>query len=343
MDETSDLITVIIPVYNVRPYIEECINSVLGQTYKNLEIIMVDDGSTDGSGELCDFFKGRDPRISVIHKENAGLGYARNSALEVFTGKYVTFLDSDDFITPSMIETLHNEMKENTADECKMGFQRVRNDHSICGESKYKRESFRGKEARTAFAPRLCGSAPDKHDSIEMCVWGAIFDGDIIRKYGVRFPSEREIISEDLFFQIDYLQYANGACTIENTDYKYRTNDASLSRSYRKDRAEKCLCFYDELEKRLSLYGYGEDTINRAKRILFVYIRGCIGQEVTYEGNSSTAAIERIKNICSNARLQEIISAYPVKKMALPQRFFLNCVTRKRAALLYGMKKTGIF
>lgn len=343
MEINLDLITVVIPVYNVKPYFSECINSVLSQTYKNLEIIIVDDGSTDGSGELCDDIKEKDSRVSVIHKKNAGLGYARNSALDVCTGRYVTFIDSDDYITANMIETLYKSLKENNVDECKMGFQRVKNDHSVCDETKYENEKFSGIEAKTKYAPCLIGSAPDRHDSIEMCVCGVIFDGNIIREYNLRFPSERELISEDLIFHLEYLQHANGACTIENTDYKYRVNEGSLSKSYRPDRMEKSLYFYDEVVRRLKIYGYGEDVINRAKRMLFIYTRMSISQEVTFEKNSAVIAVRNIKEICSNTHLLEIINSYPIKELGFSQRIFVECVRHKMGLTLYALKKCGIY
>lgn len=104
MDEP--LVSIIIPVYKVEKYIDACIGCVLKQTYQNLEIILVDDGSPDRCGEICDEYANRDARIRVIHKKNAGLADARNSGLEIFQGDYVTFLDSDDQIAPDYIEYL---------------------------------------------------------------------------------------------------------------------------------------------------------------------------------------------------------------------------------------------
>lgn len=95
---SEELISVIVPVYNVKKYINRCVDSIIHQSYKNLEIILVDDGSTDGSGFLCDNYKQVDSRIKVIHKENGGLSDARNAGLEIAVGKYVTFVDSDDWI-----------------------------------------------------------------------------------------------------------------------------------------------------------------------------------------------------------------------------------------------------
>ena len=100
-----DLITVIIPVYNVEKYLKECLESIINQTYKNLEIILIDDGSTDASGEICDEYSKRDNRIRVVHKANGGLSSARNLGLDIANGEYVTFIDSDDYIDLEFMKT----------------------------------------------------------------------------------------------------------------------------------------------------------------------------------------------------------------------------------------------
>ena len=92
----SDKISIIVPIYNVKKYIQQCVESLINQTYKNLEIILIDDGSTDGCGELCDEFGKKDQRIHVIHKQNGGLSDARNKGIDVASGDYIGFGDSDD-------------------------------------------------------------------------------------------------------------------------------------------------------------------------------------------------------------------------------------------------------
>lgn len=93
-------ISVIVPVYNVEPYLRRCVDSILGQTYENLEVILVDDGSSDGSGAVCDEYEAKDSRVRVIHKENGGLSSARNAGIDASTGEYLSFIDSDDWIEP---------------------------------------------------------------------------------------------------------------------------------------------------------------------------------------------------------------------------------------------------
>lgn len=107
-----DKVTVVIPIYNVERFLKEAIDSAINQTYKNIEIILVDDGSTDNSGNICDEYVKLDNRIKVIHKENGGLSTARNAALEVYTGKYIMFLDSDDFLELDAVEKMYNKIEE---------------------------------------------------------------------------------------------------------------------------------------------------------------------------------------------------------------------------------------
>lgn len=112
----EDLISVIVPVYNVEKYINRCIDSVLKQTYKNIEIILVDDGSTDDSGKICDEYAKKDKRIVVIHKENGGLSDARNAGIDIATGLYISFIDSDDYVENNYIEILYNSIIKNKTD-----------------------------------------------------------------------------------------------------------------------------------------------------------------------------------------------------------------------------------
>lgn len=115
IEKNNDLISIIVPIYNVEKYLNKCIESILNQTYKNLEIILVDDGSPDNSGKICDEYKKMDSRIIVIHKPNGGLSDARNAGIMLATGKYIGFVDSDDYIEPDMYEILYTNLKKYNA------------------------------------------------------------------------------------------------------------------------------------------------------------------------------------------------------------------------------------
>ena len=122
---SNPLISVIIPVYKVEKYLDKCIDSVINQTYDNLEIILVDDGSPDNCPKMCDEYAKKDKRIKVIHKENGGLSDARNKGIDIATGEFITFIDSDDYVEKNYVEFLYNLAKENNA-EISMGKQYVR-------------------------------------------------------------------------------------------------------------------------------------------------------------------------------------------------------------------------
>ena len=119
----KELISIIVPVYNVEKYLNRCVDSLVAQTYSNLEIILVDDGSLDRSGEICDVLAMGDPRIKVVHKENGGLSSARNAGIAVSKGKYVGFIDSDDWVSLDMYEYLINLMRGNNADVAQINFK----------------------------------------------------------------------------------------------------------------------------------------------------------------------------------------------------------------------------
>ena len=127
----QDLISVIVPIYKVEKYLKRCIDSIINQTYKNLQIILVDDGSPDRCGKICDEYSKKDKRIKVIHKKNGGLSDARNKGLDVAEGKYIGFVDSDDYIDERMYEVLYNNLKDNNADLSICSIYEFKNDKEI--------------------------------------------------------------------------------------------------------------------------------------------------------------------------------------------------------------------
>ena len=122
---SSPLISVVVPIYNVEHYLERCLDSIISQTYTNLEIILVDDGSTDRSGAIADAYAAKDSRVKVIHQKNGGLSIARNTGIEACRGEYLLFIDSDDYIAPNMCECLLSHLTEADADIAIGGFYRV--------------------------------------------------------------------------------------------------------------------------------------------------------------------------------------------------------------------------
>ena len=204
-------VSVIIPIYNTEKFLPQCIESVRNQTLKNIEIILVDDGSPDSSPLLCDNYAEKDKRIKVIHKQNAGLGYARNSGLDIAVGEFVIFIDSDDFILPEMLETLYNTAKEYEADEVRSGIIYFKNGKYSERKDVEDIAVFSGKEQIKKFVFDLLGPCPKEKKDVKymMSTCVAIHKRDVIEHYQVRFTSERQTLSEDLIFDLDLFPQMN--------------------------------------------------------------------------------------------------------------------------------------
>ena len=212
----SDLVSVIVPVYNVEKYLKECVESIINQTYKNLEIILVDDGSPDNCGVICDEYKKSDNRIFVIHKENGGLSDARNAGLKVARGKYLTFVDSDDYINDRYIELLHNAIIKNNVSVSQCGINKVRNNNEKIEEIGYKEKCVKqGKQ----MIKEMYGTNWEN-----TVVWNKMYLKELFRD--IKFPKGK--IHEDEFTTYKILYNADKVAIINEYLYCYRQNEESI-------------------------------------------------------------------------------------------------------------------
>ena len=153
----NELVSVIVPVYNVEKYLVQCVDSILNQTYKNIEIILVDDGSTDSSGEICDRYAGSNNNIQCIHKKNQGLGMARNSGIEAASGEYIVFVDSDDYLGENHIANLYAGICSSEADTCIGGFTRDSDGKRTVNTNVLAGNTYKGKCIVKEIIPLMCG------------------------------------------------------------------------------------------------------------------------------------------------------------------------------------------
>lgn len=333
------LISIVIPVYNVEKYLKTCIESVLDQTYRDIEIILVDDGSTDSSGSICDEYAKKDSRITVIHKKNRGLGLARNSGMELVKGSFVTFLDSDDYISSTNIQELAEIVEKEGADTVLGGFSRVDVDGNVLAKEAYDFKIYSDKEVQSNFFPRLMGSSPTHKDSIRPSVWNSMYSMDIIRKNNILFKSEREYAAEDIVFDIEYYRYAQKVVTISTASYNYRVTPGSLTQKYRPDRFDKSVFLYKYIFARLKELGYSGNASVRAARQLFVYTRMAIKQEVICRDRKFSEKYKQIRRIINDKFLRSVISNYPVEKLSLQPKVFLYLIKFRLSLLIYALIK----
>lgn len=334
------MISVVIPVYNVEKYLQICIDSVLSQTYKDIEIILVDDGSTDSSGIICDKYADKNNNIIVIHKKNAGLGMARNSALKAVKGDFVYFLDSDDYIEPDQIEIMYNAIIENNVDACFVGYIAVNDSGNVLGKRIYEDKVYKGESVRKDFFVKMSGSLPNKSDCIEWSASAQLYSMQLIRKHELKFCSERELISEDFVFNMDYLQYSEGVYTSSASKNYYRKNPDSLTHIYTYNKFEKYKNFYYYIEKRFKNVGYGQNALVRFQKNVLIVIKSSISQEISLKSpHNREKQHEIIYNICKDELTQKIIKQYPVKELGFTQKLFVFMVKNKMVTLLATLLK----
>lgn len=214
----KSLVTVVVPVYKVEKYIEKCIQSLLQQTYVNIEIIIIDDGSPDNSGVICDNIALKDSRIHVIHKENEGVSVARNTGIEQARGKYICFVDSDDYVKTDYIEKMVQALEKDDVELV------------VCGHIRKKMD----KETEVFSLPQGIIDRGNAYFykylsvNIEACYpWNKLFCTDIIKENNITFPKGIHP-GEDLFFCIHYLNYIKTASFIKEYLYVYVDSATSV-------------------------------------------------------------------------------------------------------------------
>lgn len=216
----SDLISIIVPVYNASKYLEQCIESILVQTYKELQIILIDDGSTDESLKICRQYQRQDNRIKTISQSNGGSVSARKAGLRIATGTYIGFVDADDYIEPDMFERLHEKLKEYNADFIHSGM--ITNnkkffdyedgivDFTIQNRAEFIRENVFRKQ------------------KIFNALWSKLFKADLVKKAFLSLPDE-QCFGEDLLCMCNYLSECRRFYLLKDAFYHYRVYDGSLS------------------------------------------------------------------------------------------------------------------
>lgn len=248
-------VSVVIPVYKVEAYLARCVDSVLAQSLQDLQIILVDDGSPDGCPQICDEYAGRDARIRVIHKENGGLASARNAGMDAAEGKWLFFLDSDDWLEPDGLETLMAVGEEQQVDFVR--YRAIRSgwpgmaEHAPCMVEPVRelRHGYYSREQiRAEVYPRLL-ITPQLTMGAVVGAWGSLYRLDFLRRHDLRFYEEVRF-SEDLVFSARVVRAAGSFYFIDTPGvYHYFYNPNSISKSFREGRWDSCKALIETCER----------------------------------------------------------------------------------------------
>lgn len=332
-------VSIIVPIYNVEKYLDRCMGSLINQTLRDIEIIMVDDGSPDRCPQMCDEYARRDSRIKVIHKKNGGLGYARNSGLEIATGEYIAFVDSDDYVDVRMYEYMYHELEKYSVDAVICAFNSI-----------YKNKVFprvipgftmnnRIIDALGDYIPNYIGTLPGctVEQLYGYSVWNVLYKHSIIKEHNIKFDSERVYVSEDILFNISYMSKVERILIYPKYMYNYCHNENSLTTKYKADRfdgiirlwKEVCVRTFPLQEKLQQPISLNTDRLLLNKTLYTI----CDAIKALKIGEAEN----EVNKIIGNKELIKVLKDYPIQKMPLQLKMFYWLVKKQYAFVIVCM------
>lgn len=308
-------VSIIVPIYHVAPYLEQCVSSLLNQTYTNIEIILVDDGGDDECPDMCRVYAQKDDRVVYIRKENEGQSYARKSGLEISKGDLIMYVDGDDWIEPQTVQVAVDALVGHQADIVIFGYNRVYKD-TIFESSLFNGNKQFVEETVRKLHRMMVGPVESELASVERAdrittMWGKLYRRE--RAFAGVWVSEREVgSSEDAIYNLGAFRDANKCVYLDKFLYNYRkTNIESTTRKYRTRMIAQWQCLYQHFERYIQENGLGQEyKIALNNRIAL----GMLGIGLN--------ELESDKNFWSKAKYLRKVLKYPKWKNAFKQLEF---------------------
>ena len=292
--------TIIIPVFNAADYLERCVSSLIQDTSVNYEIILVDDGSTDGSQIICDQFASQFTFITVYHCENSGVSAARNFGIDHSSGEYIVFIDSDDWVSENFIEFLYSHLSDKNVDILQYGYQEIEDGNFTKKMTPYFPEKIYNKnEIEQELLPSFIGSPrifEHSQDSIRE-VWSCVYRLEFLNSCCIRFHSLDEIIFEDQLFSFQAMISAHSVEISHQIMYYYTCREGSLSRRKHRNMLERIVTLLNIQKKTLNASSYWERY------------------QSDYYNNSVNCFYQCVANSCSAYNTDRKESIYEIKKI----------------------------
>ncbi|MGD1416410.1 glycosyltransferase family 2 protein [Bacillus stercoris] len=335
----SPLVSVVIPVYNAEKYLSTCIESVLNQTLRELEVIIVDDGSKDSSKKIIQEYASKDNRIVPIFQENQGVSIARNNALDKAKGDFIVFVDADDRVHEDAYESMLNAITHHGVD---IVFSEVIWDYEDKSKNFIKKFSidanqpiFRDKIKQVILVDFLYNGSYGG-------VWNKMFKKSFIEDNNLRFPPNKSL-GEDWIFCLEAFTHCDSTYYIDTPYYYYRqVNDGSLMRKYNPHLFESYI-ESNTLERYSKRWGIYDEKIqlDLARRKCFVAVNGCIQNEFKSDCNSTIKQkMSLISKIVSHPEVQKSVQIALKNENSFPKKVYLNMIKRKSVLGLFLIGKT---
>jgi glycosyltransferase involved in cell wall biosynthesis len=333
----SAKVSVIVPVYNVEMYLERCLDSLVNQQLLDIEIIIVIDGSPDNSLQIANEYSKHYSNIIVINQQNCGLACARNSGLQYASGEYIAFVDSDDFVDLNTFNIAYGIAIKNNYEVLYYGYNNVSINNSYTSISEVDDEvNFNDRSEINQFLLDMIALETNerKERKYRMSVWHAIYKRNVIADNNIRFYSEREFISEDILFHIEFLNYVNSVGIIPNPLYYYCYNATSLTKTFRSDRFEKQIKLYKKINELLNKFNFENYKYDlRSKKFFIGYVRDTVSS-IFKSDLSIVSKYQELGNIVNNKIWDQFLD-YPINLMPFHQRIMMYSIKLRMEKLLF--------
>lgn len=327
-------VSVIIPVYNKEAYLDACMESLVNQTVKEIEILLINDGSTDGSALVCDKWKEKDNRVKVVHKENEGAALTRNMGISMAEGTYISFVDADDYMATDAYEICIREMEASSADCCYFGRNLVSKGQILSHSVKIdKKQEYVGEEVRSEFIKFFFGTLPEneyQRNYVTSSACCTFYNRDFLVDNGIYFPKMK--YNEDLFFNLELCKVANHILVIPDMLYYNNLLQTSSSRGYQEDRFDVYKTIHDKLMEYVLYAVDEEDAVRRIRFTFALFVCKCVKAEYLNRKNSGNwKAYLNIRRICRDELTQTAVRSSIVKGSHAKRTILLRMIKRRMA------------
>jgi len=303
-----NIISIIVPIYNVEKFLKRCLDSILAQSLKDIEIILVNDGSTDLSLDICKNYQKKDNRIIIIDKINEGVSVARNTGIEVALGKYICFVDPDDWIEPNMYENMYKTIEKYKCNIAFCNYSKDTKRTSNIKTLKVQKDVLGKLDIINDLIANMIGIEDilPKYYNVMGCVWRCLYKKDFIDKFNLSFQPGITIM-EDLIFNVQALIYCDKVCIDHGVYYHYMKNKKSSLHSYNEKMWQDQVAVHDILEKILDDADLNEYMRNRLDSRYIAMAACAVGNEVYRSNNNLKDKMEAAKFIIKDEKLKEVL------------------------------------
>ena len=319
------MISIIVPVYNVAPYLPQCLESLVGQTYRDIEIICVNDGSSDGSLDILESYAQKDKRIRIINQENQGLSGARNTGIAASQGEWVMFVDSDDWIDLHCCEEVikyYDEQIDLYIFSYVREYAQLSRPRYVFGKDivYYQGDSVNALYARLIAPTEKELHTPEKLDCLSTA-WGKLYKASIIKQHQLAFVSVNEIGTEDLLFNVYYFTWVKEAVYLPFLFYHYRNaNISSLTKLYKPCLREQWECLFQRIEK--WIFPLQREDLQKAlahRRALSLIGQGL---NITFSPYSFVSQYSALSTLLNSAQYKKSIRQVPMRYFPIHWKVF---------------------